>query len=71
LYWQGQDKKRLKRINLLIDAARRDPLEGIGKPGPLLGNFSCFWSRRINDVHRLVDAVDDVALSVMVCRGRN
>ena len=69
LYWQGRDKKTLKRINLLIDAARRDPFVGIGKPEPLLGNLSGFWSRRIDDVHRLVYAVDDVELTVIACRG--
>jgi toxin YoeB len=69
LYWQGQDKKTLKRINLLIDAARRDPFVGIGKPEPLLGNLSGYWSRRIDDVHRLVYAVDDVELTVIACRG--
>ena len=68
VYWQSQDKKTLKRINLLIDAARRDPFEGIGKPEPLLGNLSGYWSRRIDDVHRLVYAVDDVELSVIACR---
>lgn len=69
VYWQGQDKKTLKRINLLIDAARRDPFAGIGKPEPLLGNLSGYWSRRIDDVHRLVYAVDDVELTVIACRG--
>ena len=69
LYWQGQDKKTLKRINLLIDAVRRDPFEGSGKPEPLLGNLSGYWSRRIDDVHRLVYAVDDVELTVIACRG--
>jgi toxin YoeB len=54
LYGQGQEKKTLKRIKLLIDAARRDPFAGIGKPGPLLGNLSGYWSRRIDDEHRLV-----------------
>ena len=71
LYWQGQDKKTLKRINLLIDAAKRDPFEGIGKPEPLLGNLSGYWSRRIDDVHRLVYAVDDVELTVIACRGHS
>ena len=69
LPWQGQDKKTLKRINLLIDAARRAPFEGIGKPEPLLGNLSGYWSWRIDDVHRLVYAVDDVELTVIACRG--
>lgn len=69
VYWQGQDKKTLKRINLLIYAARRDPFDGMGKPEPLLGNLSGYWSRRIDDVHRLVYAVDDVELTVIACQG--
>jgi toxin YoeB len=68
-YWQGQDKKTLKRINLLIEAARRDPFSGIGKPEPLLGNLSGYWSRRIDEVNRLVYAVDDIDLDVIACRG--
>ena len=69
VYWQGQDRKTLKRINTLIDAARRDPFQGIGKPEPLLGNLSGFWSRRIDDVHRLVYAVDDADVTVIACKG--
>jgi toxin YoeB len=69
VYWQGQDRKTLRRINTLIDAARRDPFQGIGKPEPLLGNLSGFWSRRIDDVHRLVYAVDDADVSVIACKG--
>ena len=68
-YWHGQDKKTLKRINSLIDAARRDAFQGIGKPEPLLGNLAGFWSRRIDETHRLVYAVDDVDLTVIACRG--
>jgi toxin YoeB len=59
VYWQGQDKKKLKRINLLIDAARRTPFEGIGKPEPLKENLSGFWSRRIDETNRLVYEVND------------
>lgn len=69
VYWQGQGRKTLKRINTLIDAARRDPFQGIGKPEPLLGNLSGFWSRRIDEVHRLVYAVDDADLAVIACKG--
>ena len=69
VYWQGQDRKTLKRINLLIDATRRDPFQGIGKPEQLLGSLSGFWSRRIDDVHRLVYAVDDAELTVIACKG--
>ena len=54
LYWQTQDRKTLKRINQLIREAQRTPFEGIGKPEPLKANLSGFWSRRIDDVNRLV-----------------
>lgn len=68
-WWQGQNKKTLKRINTLIEAAARDPFAGIGKPEPLMGNMTGYWSRRIDDVHRLVYAVDDADLDVIACRG--
>lgn len=67
LYWQGQDKKTLKRINQLIDATLRSPFEGIGKPEALRENLSGFWSRRIDDQHRLVYAVDDRYLTLISC----
>ena len=69
VYWQGQDKKTLRRINALIEAACRDPVAGIGKPEPLVGNLSGYWSRRIDDVHRLVYAADDDELAIVACRG--
>jgi len=68
-YWQGQDKKTLRRINLLIEAARREPFSGTGKPEPLLGNLTAYWSRRIDETHRLVYAVSDAHLDVIACRG--
>ena len=68
LYWQGQDKKTLKRINNLIQAAEVLPFEGIGKPEPLRENLSGFWSRRIDDTHRLVYAVNDDYLTIISCR---
>jgi len=68
-YWQGQDKKTLKRINTLTEAAAREPFTGIGKPEPLLGNMAGYWSRRIDAVHRLVYAVDDANIDVIACRG--
>ncbi|MEZ9875602.1 Txe/YoeB family addiction module toxin [Vibrio breoganii] len=68
LYWQTQDKKRLKRINKLINDVKRFPFEGIGKPEPLKENLSGFWSRRIDDTNRLVYAVDDQAIIIMSCR---
>jgi len=68
VYWQGQDKKTLKRINVLIKDAQRAPFEGIGKPEPLKGNLSGFWSRRIDEVNRLVYAVQDDELEIISCR---
>lgn len=68
VYWQGQDKKTLKRINQLIKEALRAPFEGIGKPEPLKESLSGFWSRRIDDTNRLVYAVDDKQLTILACR---
>ena len=68
VYWQGQDRKTLKRINQLIKDTLRNPVDGIGKPEPLKESLSGFWSRRIDDSNRLVYAVDDGYLTVIVCR---
>jgi toxin YoeB len=68
LYWQGQDKKTLKRVNKLIEEVLRSPFEGIGKPEPLRENLAGFWSRRIDDTHRLVYAVEDEYLTIIACR---
>ncbi len=54
LYWQTTDKKVLKRINLLIKEIKREPYEGIGKPERLKHGLAGYWSRRINDEHRIV-----------------
>lgn len=54
LYWQKTDKKMLTRINTLIKDIKREPFEGIGKPEPLKHALSGYWSRRINDEHRIV-----------------
>ncbi|MGB2925668.1 MAG: Txe/YoeB family addiction module toxin [Limnothrix sp.] len=59
LYWQNTDKKILRRINLLIKKIRRSPFTGIGKPEPLKHGFAGYWSRRINDEHRLIYKVTD------------
>ncbi|SEA92173.1 toxin YoeB [Pseudobutyrivibrio sp. ACV-2] len=69
LYWQTQDKKTLKRINSLIKDAQRDPYNGIGKPEPLKENLSGFWSRRINDVDRLVYDFENENIRIISCRG--
>ena len=68
VYWQGQDRKTLKRINRLVEEVRRSPFDGIGKPEPLKESLSGFWSRRIDDTNRLVYAVDDAAITIISCR---
>lgn len=68
MYWQGQDKKTLKRINALIKETLREPFGGIGKPEPLRANLTGFWSKRIDEKHRLVYAVTDNELTVITCR---
>jgi len=68
LYWQGQDRKTLKRINTLIEAASRTPFEGIGKPEPLRENLTGYWSRRIDDMHRLVYRATDTEIVIIACR---
>jgi toxin YoeB len=68
IYWQGEDKKTLKRTNKLIEATMREPFEGIGKPEPLRENLAGFWSRRIDDTNRLVYAADDEYLTIIACR---
>ena len=68
IYWQGQDKKTLKRINKLISDTQRTPFEGIGKPEPLRENLSGFWSRRIDESNRLVYVIDDSKLTIISCR---
>ena len=54
LYWQKTDTKLLNRINALIKDIKREPFDGIGKPEPLKHALSGYWSRRINDEHRIV-----------------
>ena len=69
LYWQMQDKKTLKRINLLINDIKRTPFEGIGKPEPLRGSLSGYWSRRIDETNRIVYFWKDNVIYVISCRG--
>ena len=59
LYWQRTDKKLLKRINLLIKDIQKNKYEGIGKPEALKHSLSGYWSRRINDEHRIVYKIDN------------
>lgn len=68
LYWQKTDKRLHKKINELIKDTVRNPFSGIGKPEPLLGNYSGYWSRRIKREHRLVYTLRDDQLLIISCR---
>lgn len=70
LYWQVQNKKTLKRVNELIRDIVRNGYEGIGKPEPLKGELSGWWSRRIDDTNRIVyRLLDDDVVEISQCRG--
>lgn len=68
LYWQNADKKILKRINALIKDIQREPFAGLGKPEPLKYALSGFWSRRIDEEHRLVYTVENEHILIAACR---
>ena len=68
LYWQDTDKATHRKINALIKECLRHPFEGTGKPEPLKGDLSGFWSRRIDREHRLVYRVTDTSLEILSCR---
>lgn len=68
LYWQGRDKKTLKRINTLIKDIQRQPFDGLGDPEPLRHQWSGYWSRRIDREHRLVYKVTNSAVVIVQCR---
>jgi len=68
LYWQNQDKKILRRINELIRDIKRSFFSGIGKPEPLKNDLKGFWSRRIDEHHRLVYQIKDDQLIILQCR---
>lgn len=68
-YWQTQDKKTLKRINMLLKDIERGNFDGIGKPEPLKGDMSGFWSRRIDDVNRLVYRIRGDVVEIVSCKG--
>ena len=69
LYWQTQDKKTLNRVNALIKDVEREPFKGIGKPEPLKGEFSGFWSRRIDDTNRFIYRITNGVLEILSCKG--
>lgn len=68
LYWQKVDRRTLKRINSLIKEIYRTPFKGTGKPEPLKHALAGYWSRRINDEHRLVYKVEGDSLYIAQVR---
>ena len=68
LYWQQSDRKMLARINSLIKEIQRQPFQGIGKPEPLRHGLAGYWSRRINDEHRIVYKVTEDAVFIAQLR---
>lgn len=68
LYWQSRDKRVVKRIHQLIQAIVREPFSGIGKPEPLRHGLSGYWSRRIDEEHRIVYKVSDDSLFIAQLR---
>ena len=65
--WQTEDKKTLKRINAILKEIDRSPFTGIGKPEPLKGNKQGYWSRRIDEVNRVVYKVECAQLVIIQC----
>ncbi len=68
LYWQKTDKKLLERTHALIKDITRSPFEGIGKPEPLMHALAGYWSRRINDEHRIVYKIADGSMLIAQLR---
>lgn len=68
LYWQTEDRKTLRKINTLLKDIERNSNEGIGKPEPLTGDLSGFWSRRINQKDRLIYALEMNQIIIIACR---
>ncbi|NWE53635.1 Txe/YoeB family addiction module toxin [Brevundimonas sp. P7753] len=68
LYWQSSDRKQLKKINALLRECLRTPFAGTGKPEPLKGEFAGWWSRRIDQEHRLVYRATEDSLLIAQCR---
>ncbi len=68
LYWQNQDKRTLKRINMLIRDIQRSPFDGLGKPEPLKHNLAGWWSRRIDETNRIVYYEQDGIIYIVACR---
>ncbi|MCX6350477.1 MAG: Txe/YoeB family addiction module toxin [Bacteroidetes bacterium] len=67
-FWAKTDLKLLKKIVELLDAIQKNPFEGIGKPEMLKHELKGFWSRRIDNEHRLIYKITDEAIVVIACR---
>ena len=67
-YWIKTDKKTLKRVNFLIQEIQRSPFSGIGKPEMLKHSLSGYWSRRINDEHRIVYTIEGDSVFIAQAR---
>jgi toxin YoeB len=68
LYWQNTDRNMLKRVNSLIKEIQRSPFEGMGKPEPLKHRLAGYWSRRIDNEHRIVYKVEGDVLLIAQLR---
>ena len=68
LYWQNTDRKMLNKVNELIKSCERTPFSGIGKPEPLKENLKGYWSRRIDNTHRLIYKVEGDTIIISQCR---
>lgn len=68
-YWQSQDKKTLRKINQIFNDIKRNSFTGIGKPEPLKKDFSGYWSRRIDDVNRIVYRIVNEQIEIIQCKG--
>lgn len=68
LFWQQHDKKTLKRVNMLLKDIDRNRHQGIGKPEPLKYDKQGYWSRRIDDVNRLVYRIVEDRIEIVQCR---
>jgi toxin YoeB len=68
LYWLGADRRKATRITRLIGEIQRNPFTGTGKPEPLKGDLSGYWSRRIDDEHRLIYRANEKEVKILKAR---